>query len=47
MFTRKVAEDAYCATRDDRTLTLLTKNAKKHLEILENYFSDIFTRVSQ
>jgi len=46
MFARKIAEDAYCATRD-RTLTLLTKNAKERLEILENYFPDIFTRVSQ
>jgi CRP-like cAMP-binding protein len=46
MFARKIAEDAYCATRD-RTLTLLTKNAKERLEILENYFPDIFRRVSQ
>jgi len=46
MFARKVAEDAYCATRD-RTLTLLTKNAKERLEILQEYFPDIFKRVSQ
>ena len=46
MFARKIAEDAYCATRD-RTLTLLTKNAKERLEILEEYFPDIFKRVSQ
>ena len=46
MFARKIAEDAYCATRD-RTLTLLTKNAKERLEILEAYFPDIFNRVSQ
>jgi len=46
MFARKIAEDAYCATRD-RTLTLLTKSAKERLEILEEYFPDIFTRVSQ
>jgi CRP-like cAMP-binding protein len=46
MFARKVAEDAYCSTRD-RTLTLLTKSAKERLEILEAYFPDIFTRVSQ
>ena len=46
MFARKIAEDAYCATRD-RTLTLLTKNAKERLEILEAYFPDIFKRVSQ
>ena len=46
MFARKIAEDAYCATRD-RTLTLLTKNAKERLEILEAYFPDIFRRVSQ
>jgi CRP-like cAMP-binding protein len=45
-FARKVAEDAYCATRD-RTLTLLTKSAKERLEILEEYFPDIFKRVSQ
>ena len=46
MFATKIAEDAYCATRD-RTLTLLTKNAKERLEILEAYFPDIFKRVSQ
>ena len=46
MFARKIAEDAYCATRD-RTLTLLTKNAKERLKILESYFPDIFKRVSQ
>ncbi len=46
MFATKVAEDAYCATRD-RTLTLLTKSAKERLEILEAYFPDIFKRVSQ
>jgi CRP-like cAMP-binding protein len=46
VFARKIAEDAYCSTRD-RTLTLLTKNAKERLEILEAYFPDIFTRVSQ
>jgi len=46
MFARKIAEDAYCATRD-RTLTLLTKSAKERLEILEDYFPDIFRRVSQ
>jgi len=46
MFARKIAEDAYCTTRD-RTLTLLTKNAKDRLEILEDYFPDIFKRVSQ
>jgi CRP-like cAMP-binding protein len=46
IFARKIAEDAYCATRD-RTLTLLTKNAKERLEILESYFPDIFKRVSQ
>ena len=46
MFATKVAEDAYCATRD-RTLTLLTKSAKERLEILEEYFPDIFKRVSQ
>jgi len=46
MFARKIAEDAYCATRD-RTLTLLTKSAKERLEILEEYFPDIFNRVSQ
>jgi len=46
MFARKIAEDAYCATRD-RTLTLLTKSAKERLEILEDYFPDIFKRVSQ
>ena len=46
MFATRVAEDAYCATRD-RTLTLLTKNAKERLEILEAYFPDIFKRVSQ
>ena len=46
MFARKVAEDAYCSTRD-RTLTLLTKSAKERLAILEAYFPDIFTRVSQ
>ncbi len=46
IFARKIAEDAYCATRD-RTLTLLTKSAKERLEILEEYFPDIFTRVSQ
>jgi len=46
MFARKIAEDAYCATRD-RTLTLLTKSAKERLEILEAYFPDIFKRVSQ
>jgi len=45
-FATKVAEDAYCATRD-RTLTLLTKSAKERLEILEEYFPDIFNRVSQ
>ena len=46
MFARKIAEDAYCATRD-RTLTLLTKSAKERLQILEEYFPDIFQRVSQ
>jgi CRP-like cAMP-binding protein len=46
IFARKIAEDAYCATRD-RTLTLLTKSAKERLEILEEYFPDIFKRVSQ
>jgi len=46
IFATKVAEDAYCATRD-RTLTLLTKSAKERLEILEEYFPDIFKRVSQ
>jgi len=46
MFARKVAEDAYCATRD-RTLTLLSKSAKERLEILEAYFPDIFKRVAQ
>jgi CRP-like cAMP-binding protein len=46
LFARKIAEDAYCATRD-RTLTLLTKNAKERLEVLEEYFPDIFNRVSQ
>ncbi len=46
MFATKIAEDAYCATRD-RTLTLLTKSAKERLEILEAYFPDIFKRVSQ
>ena len=46
IFARKIAEDAYCATRD-RTLTLLAKSAKERLEILEVYFPDIFKRVSQ
>ena len=46
IFARKIAEDAYCATRD-RTLTLLTKSAKERLEILEEYFPDIFKQVSQ
>ena len=46
MFARKIAEDAYCATRD-RTLTLLTKNAKERFKILKNYFPDIFSRFSQ
>ncbi len=46
MFATKIAEDAYCATRD-RTMTLLTKSAKERLEILEETFPAIFSRVSQ
>jgi len=46
MFATTIAEDAYCATRD-RTLTLLTKNARERLEILLDHFPEIFQRVSQ
>ncbi len=42
-FATKLAEDSYAIMRD-RTFNLLTKDAKKRLELLEQYFPGVFSK---